>query len=93
MSMDDPKSLVLDTDKGPAQVVQTDGQNVTLHAAFAAPPGSPLQGVLRATDVTLRVKMHGCRRIQPELFELTGRWVNLSKQARLLVLGRAEPTS
>ncbi|MGE5785472.1 MAG: hypothetical protein ACM3ZE_12810 [Myxococcales bacterium] len=92
MSTDDQRELVLDTDKGPARIVQTDGQNVTLHAAFVAPPGCPLQGVLRTTDLTLRIKVHGCRRTQPDVFELTGRWVSLSRQARLLVLGQAEPT-
>jgi hypothetical protein len=89
----------LDTPKGVAEVVLTDGQNVTLHAAFPSPPGSPLSGVLQGTQLTLRVKVHGCRRIAADAqscnrcgaapsneFEITGRWVNLSREAKLALL-------
>lgn len=79
----------------------TDGQNVTLHAPFPSPPGSPLVCALRGTQHELRVKVHGCRRLAPiphsdsavlaDLFEITGRWVNLSREARLILLGQTEP--
>lgn len=94
----------LDTAKGRADVILTDGQNVTLHAAFPSPPGSPLSGVLNGTHAT-RVKVHGCRRIvtaegevagasppQAAVFEITGRWVNLSREARLELLGQTDPS-
>ena len=92
--------LVLDTPKGPVEVISTDGQNVTLQADFPSPPGSPLRGVLREAGFTLQVKIHGCRRLTAttsaapnearpaqDRFEFTGRWVSLSKEARLAVLG------
>lgn len=92
--------LVLDTPKGPVEVISTDGQNVTLQADFPSPPGSPLRGVLREAGFTLQVKIHGCRRVtvstssapsnEPrpaDRFEFHGRWVSLSKEARLAVLG------
>ena len=97
--MTDPVTYQLDTTKGSADVVLTDGQNVTLHAPFPSPPGSPLAGALIGTEHVLRLKVHGCRRIaghgqgdsgeQAARFEITGRWVNLSREARLLLLGEA----
>jgi hypothetical protein len=96
---------IVDTPNGQVEVFLTDGQNVTLHAAFPAPPGSPLSGVLRGTHQPLQVKIHGCRRITPSVdagvadaplgqnrFEITGRWVNLSRATRLLLLGQSDPT-
>jgi len=87
----------LDTPKGVAEVILTNGQNVTLHAPFPSPPGSPLEGVLQGTQFTLRIKVHGCRRIAlcvqsdatapPDCFEITGRWVSLSREARQAVMG------
>jgi hypothetical protein len=100
-------SLVLDTPKGPAEVFLTDGQNVTLRASFPTPPGSPLSGVLRGTRHALRVKIHGCRRITAAAtadlgdgdraltqaaFEITGRWVNLSREARFILVGETDLT-
>jgi hypothetical protein len=79
------------TTKGEATVQVTDGQTVTLHAPFPSPPGSPLHGTLRETTLEVRVKVHGCRAIplspsdanpSGKCFEITGRWVNLSKDAR-----------
>ncbi len=100
MTPETKSTLVLETSKGPAEVISTDGQNVTLHAGFPAPPGSPIKGVVRENGFTLQVKIHGCRRIAVTdgapagsapgaltCFELCGRWVNLSKEARQLVLG------
>ncbi len=91
----------LDTAKGVAEVFLTDGQNVTLHAPFPSPPGSPLVCVLHGTQHEMRVKVHGCRRLVPnphsdssvlaDCFEITGRWVNLSREARLILLGQTEP--
>ncbi|MGC4064236.1 MAG: hypothetical protein QM784_06245 [Polyangiaceae bacterium] len=80
------------TSKGAARIVATDGQNVTLHAAFPSPPGSPLSGTLDSTSHALRVKVHGCRAVvdpafAPRCFEITGRWVNLSRDAREALLG------
>jgi hypothetical protein len=102
-------TLVLDTPKGHAEVLLTDGQNVTLRASFPSPPGSPLCGVLRGTHHALRVKVHGCRRITPSVtadsdvgfddralarasFEIAGRWVNLSREARFILLGKTDIT-
>jgi hypothetical protein len=82
------------TSKGSASVVLTDGQNVTLRSPFPAPPGCPLAGTLNDTSHLLRVKVHGCRRIVEDatpnsnLFEITGRWVSLSREVRLLLTGQ-----
>jgi hypothetical protein len=95
------------TPKGCAEIVLTDGQNVTLHAPFPSPPGSPLTGMLRDAQHDVRLKVHGCRRIdaavagasqpgedahtgglQTDCFEITGRWVSLSRTVRDLLLGR-----
>lgn len=72
--------------KGEAQIVTADGQTVTLHATFPAPPGCPLDGTLKDTSHRLQVKVHGSRAItlssgQPG-FEIRGRWVSLSREAR-----------
>jgi hypothetical protein len=82
------------TPKGEAVIVVADSQNVTLHAPFPSPPGSPLQGILKDSPHEMRVKVHGCRALEPnpsppspegKCFEITGRWVNLSKDARELL--------
>jgi hypothetical protein len=75
--------------KGEARIVTTDGQTVTLHAAFPAPPGCPLDGNLKDTPHRLQVKVHGSRAMtlsdgQPG-FEIRGRWVSLSREARTLL--------
>ncbi|HEY5958684.1 MAG TPA: hypothetical protein VIV60_19120 [Polyangiaceae bacterium] len=115
---------VMVTPKGSARIVATDGQNVTLHADFVSPPGSPLRGMLADSDHPLQVKVHGCRRITGDseptttgsaaaeslrvreaaaahppapsrseqgnnLFEITGRWVSLSRDARNILLSQA----
>jgi hypothetical protein len=83
------RTLFMLTPKGEAKIVTTNSQNVTLHAPFPSPPGSPLQGTLKDTEHDLRVKVHGCRAVSPttneKCFEITGRWVNLSKEARELL--------
>jgi hypothetical protein len=74
------------TPKGEAHIVTTDGQTVTLQAPFPSPPGSPLQGTLKDSAHRLQVKVHGCRALDPsaavKCFEITGRWVSLTKEAR-----------
>jgi hypothetical protein len=93
----------LDTPKGMVEVILTDGQNVTVHAPFASPPGSPLSGLLHGTQHELRIKVHGCRRIATNVessaanvnlastwFEITGRWVSLSRAAKLALLEQTE---
>jgi hypothetical protein len=97
---------VMETPKGNVSIFSTDGLNATLHAPFAAPPGSPLTGTLSGTNHILRVKVHGCRRLSAESdstlagssvsryqFEITGRWVNLSRDARLVLVGETLPQS
>jgi len=89
---------IMITAKGPAAIVLTDGQNTTLHTTFPVPPGTPLSGMLEGGQHVLQVKVHGCRRVVPSagqgedppvrgVFEVTGRWVNLSREARLILLG------
>ena len=91
------RSVSMLTPKGEASVIITDGQTVTLHAPFPSPPGSPLHGTLQGTTLEVRVKVHGCRAISApasgvnasgKCFEITGRWVNLSKDAREHLLSR-----
>ncbi len=79
------------TTKGDAWIVATDGENTTLHALFPSPPGSPLKGTLKGTEHLLQVKVHGCRATETaegKGFEITGRFVNLSRDARLLLTAR-----
>jgi hypothetical protein len=93
-SIQSPLSMC--TPKGAARIVTTDGQNVTLRAGFPSPPGSPLSGTLDSTTHALRVKVHGCRAVvdaefAPQCFEITGRWVSLSRDAREALLGAKVP--
>jgi hypothetical protein len=89
-------TLSMLTPKGEARIVTTDGQTVTLRAPFPSPPGSPLAGTLMSTSHNLRVKVHGCRAVESAsadpCFEITGRWVSLSRDARLALLGGSTPT-
>lgn len=77
---------VIATAKGEATVTVTDGQTVTLHAPFPSPPGSPLMGTLKGTSHDVKVKVHGCRALDPKAsirtYEIQGRWVSLTRQAR-----------
>ena len=83
-------AIVIDTPKGAATVVLTDGQNVTLHAPFAAPPGSPLVGVLRGTSSGLRIKVHGCIRITQDTKVNDGERYGdgLAREPRFEITGR-----
>jgi hypothetical protein len=97
MTMESQANRILVTTKGEAKIILTDGDTATLHAPFPSPPGSPLYGTLKGTEHQLRVKVHGCRAIVPadteKCFEITGRWVSLSREARALLLPSNVPTT
>lgn len=74
-------------DGGHAVIVQTDGNHACLTSSRPAAPGMPLTARVPATSCTqVQFKVRGCRRDNRQGFELLGRWVNLSKAARLEML-------
>lgn len=64
---------------GTAEVLETDGDTVTVLSTLSSPPGSPLEG--RLDDWTLRIKVKSCKR-EGDGFRIEGRWVNLSRAQR-----------
>jgi hypothetical protein len=101
MTVESNNALCMVTSKGDTIIIVTNGETVTLHAGFPSPPGSPLKGRIQADREAspnaltaspwheLHVKVHGCRALDPNaaprVYEITGRWVNLSKEARALL--------
>lgn len=72
---------------GEATAVETDANHVTLDSTTAAPPGAPIAGKT-PEGVSYQVKVRGCRKISadPVLFRIDGRFVNLSRQQRAVLL-------
>jgi hypothetical protein len=70
---------------GTALVLETDGEHVTLLAAIARPPGSPLVATFAGANVTIKVR--GSRRVEPDAdgrcFRIEGRFVSLSRELKL----------
>lgn len=70
-----------------AQLVQMQGERVTLHSEASFAPGTPAGGTLTETPTQpITVKVHGCRR-EGERFVITGRLVNLTRELRALLEG------
>jgi hypothetical protein len=85
--------LVLDLVRGgSAAVVETDGDRVTLLSSLPSPPGSTLELTLEGSSY--RVKVRGCRRVEPDdaerSFRIEGRWVSLTREGRARVTGSLE---
>jgi hypothetical protein len=75
---------------GTARILQTDGERVVVLAPHASPPGSTLAG--RFGEHALSIKVRGCRRVDADdpgrPFRIEGRFVSLSRAARLELSGR-----
>lgn len=74
-------------DGGQASIIETDGNHARLTSSRPAAPGTPLTARVPATSCSqVQFKVRSCRRDNRQGFELLGRWVNLSKAARLEML-------
>jgi hypothetical protein len=69
---------------GTADLVDTNGDRVTLRASRPFPPGAPLVGTARDGSGALRVKVRGSRRVKAAdaAFLVEGRFVNLTRAQR-----------
>jgi hypothetical protein len=68
---------------GTAELVDTDGNLVTLLSNASAPPGTPLDAELDGTRY--RIKVRSCRKTDEHAelpFRIEGRFQNLTKAAR-----------
>ena len=81
------------TDGGVAEVVETNGVVATLHSTRHAATGTPLSATTPLKQgTTIRFKVKDCRRLNSEQFMLFGRWLDLPKAMRELLVSasRAE---
>lgn len=72
---------------GSARLLSIDGENGTIEAERASPPGSTVELVVAGAP--LRLKVRQCRRVEGDAelegksrFRVDGRWVNLSRAQR-----------
>jgi hypothetical protein len=78
---------------GEIELVQTDGQRVTLLSPEPAPTGATLQLRFPSEPLTLQVKVRTCRRVaagSPLRFSVEGRFVNLGRAQRQRLLEPAD---
>jgi hypothetical protein len=75
--------------KGSATITDVIGDNTTLQSDFSAPPGATLQGTISSCNQPVHIKVRDCRRCldAPNQFVLRGRFVNLSRLARDVLVG------
>jgi hypothetical protein len=80
---------------GTGEIVLIDAERIQLRSTRPSPPGSRIEGaiVLRSTGdaakeraVSLRVKIHGCRKQQDATFLLDGRPLDLAREDREALL-------
>jgi hypothetical protein len=71
--------------RGTATLVEMDADNATLRCNFSAPPGAPISGLIVGCNHVVQLKVRDCRRLDEaaDQFVMRGRWVNLSKAARV----------
>ena len=69
---------------GTATILEMDGERVVLLSRAPYPPGSPLEAKLEGE--TLRIKVRGSRRVEPDeagrAYRIEGRFVSLSRALR-----------
>ena len=86
-------ALELSLPKGQkARLLATDGEQATLLASVAFPPGTPLE--LALPDATVRVKVRACKRTAEDAelpFRIEGRFQNLSRELRERLLAARAP--
>ena len=66
---------------GPASVLSCNGDAIVLGAAFSAPPGKPLSGLL-AGGLEVQLKVHGSQKQPDGSFVIRGRLVNASRAVK-----------
>ncbi|MBX3183312.1 MAG: hypothetical protein KIT72_03905 [Polyangiaceae bacterium] len=71
---------------GDAVVVTTDGAHATLSSSASSPPGSTVEGRAPSLEAVFALKVRGCKRQEDGRFAIQGRWVNLSREQRQLLL-------
>jgi hypothetical protein len=76
---------------GQAEAMASDGDRVTLESTRPFPPGSTLLGLGRDGSGEYRIKVRGSRKSSSDAaaFVVEGRFVNLTRSQRALLLGRA----
>jgi hypothetical protein len=76
----------LDWDKGgSARLVVVVGEAVTLSSTIPSPPGSRIEGTLRASGQRVRFKIHSARRQDDGTFALDGRMIDVTRPLRDLI--------
>jgi hypothetical protein len=65
-------------------VLETNGEHVVVRSSRSSPPGSPLEALLGAG--TLRIKVRSCQKIDPDeagrTYRIEGRFVSLTRAQR-----------
>jgi hypothetical protein len=71
---------------GTAEIVAMGADKITLRSTHPSPPGSRIDGAVAAErPVTLRVKIHACRKESDGAFVLEGRPLDLTRADRELL--------
>jgi len=71
---------------GTAEIVSMGADQITLRSTSPSPPGSRIEGAVTGSRVvTLRVKIHGCRREPDGAFVLEGRPLDLTRENREMI--------
>ncbi len=88
--MSAPAVRVTWTTGGEATVVSLDAKTILLRSTVPSPPGSRLEGALSGEPpARLRVKVHGCRRQAEGDFLVDGRPIDLPREVRERIEGKA----
>ena len=74
------------TSGGEADVVLFQGERIELQSSVPAAPGTPLDGTLTEAGQSLRVKVHGCRKLDGG-FRIHGRVIDLRRELRPVLEG------
>jgi len=76
--------------KGNATLLEADADLASLECEFSSPPGCPLTGHIVGSRQRVQLKVHACRRtsVEAQRFVIRGRWVNLSRAARIELTGQ-----
>jgi len=72
---------------GRAVLLRTSKDEVVMDASFSIAPGAYIEGQVGTSGATVRLKVRRCRRSQSDQFEVTARWVNLTRRLRDALLG------
>lgn len=71
---------------GTAEILSMEADKIALRSTHPSPPGSRIEGAVTGErSVTLRVKIHACRKEPDGTFVLEGRALDLTRAARELL--------